>query len=104
MDHVDGADEWHVWNYKSGSVFEFDRGGRLQCGMKIQHAIYACAVEAALGGRTKSGYYFPTGAGLFSSLAVRQTCSHLFHRRAKPAGIDRWIAVELRLDRREHFP
>lgn len=64
IDHDDVRDEWHVWDYKSGSTYQFDQGGQLQCGTKIQHAIYARAVEAAFGGRvTQSGYYFPTGKG-----------------------------------------
>jgi ATP-dependent helicase/nuclease subunit B len=67
VDHDEARDEWHVWDYKSGSTYQFERGGRLQCGTKIQHAIYARAVEEIVGGRvTKSGYFFPTpkGAGL----------------------------------------
>jgi ATP-dependent helicase/nuclease subunit B len=64
IDHDIARDEWHVWDYKSGSTYQFDQGGQLQCGMKIQHAIYARAVEAVFGGRvTRSGYYFPTPRG-----------------------------------------
>ncbi|HSP34061.1 MAG TPA: PD-(D/E)XK nuclease family protein, partial [Thermoanaerobaculia bacterium] len=64
VDKVDRHNEWHVWDYKSGSTYQFDQGGILQCGTKIQHAIYARAVEDKLGGRvTKSGYYFPTSRG-----------------------------------------
>ncbi len=64
IDHDETADEWHVWDYKSGSTYTFDRGGVLACGTKIQHAIYARAAEAILGGRvTRSGYLFPTARG-----------------------------------------
>jgi MoaA/NifB/PqqE/SkfB family radical SAM enzyme len=36
----------------------------LVCGTKIQHAIYARAVEKIVGGRvTRSGYVFPTSRG-----------------------------------------
>ncbi len=69
VDHDQTDDEWHVWDYKSGGTFGFDRGGVLACGTKIQHAIYARALEAMLekkgmGGRvTRSGYLFPTTKG-----------------------------------------
>lgn len=69
VDHDEARDEWHVWDYKSGSTYQYDRGGRLQCGMKLQHALYARAVTAMLARRkmsgkvTKSGYYFPTAKG-----------------------------------------
>lgn len=69
VDHDEARNEWHVWDYKSGGTFEYDRGGRLQRGTKLQHALYARAVEAMLerkglkGKVTRSGYYFPTPKG-----------------------------------------
>jgi RecB family exonuclease len=69
VDHDETRDEWHVWDYKSGGTYAFDRGGILACGTKIQHAIYARAVEAMLKQRgmsgrvTRSGYLFPTTKG-----------------------------------------
>ena len=64
VDHDETADEWHVWDYKSGGTYQFDAGGRLNCGTKIQHAIYARAVADLVGGRvTRSGYFFPTAKG-----------------------------------------
>ena len=64
IDHDETADEWHVWDYKSGGTYQFDRGGVLACGTKIQHAIYARAAAAKLKGRvTRSGYLFPTTKG-----------------------------------------
>jgi ATP-dependent helicase/nuclease subunit B len=69
VDHDETHDEWHVWDYKSGGTYAFDRGGVLSCGTKIQHAIYARAVEAMLkekgmsGRVTRSGYLFPTTKG-----------------------------------------
>lgn len=69
VDHDEARDEWYVWDYKSGSTYEYERGGSLQCGMKLQHALYARAVEAMLarkgmtGKVAKSGYYFPTPKG-----------------------------------------
>jgi len=69
VDHDEEKNEWHVWDYKSGSTYEYDGGGNLQSGTKLQHALYARAVEAMLarkklsGKVTKSGYYFPTAKG-----------------------------------------
>ena len=69
VDHDETKDEWHVWDYKSGGTYAFDRGGVLACGTKIQHAIYARAVAEMLkqkrmtGSVTKSGYFFPTSKG-----------------------------------------
>ena len=74
VDHDETRDEWHVWDYKSGSTYAFDRGGRLQCGTKIQHAIYARAVENEVGGKvTRSGYFFPTPKG--SGARMERECS-----------------------------
>jgi hypothetical protein len=69
VDHDETHDEWHVWDYKSGGTWTFDRGGVLACGTKIQHAIYKRAVEEMLrqkkmsGRVTRSGYLFPTTKG-----------------------------------------
>lgn len=79
VDYDEVNDEWHVWDYKSGSTYEYDRGGRLQCGMKLQHALYARAIEAMLarkgmsGKVTQSGYYFPTPKG--RGARVARECS-----------------------------
>lgn len=69
IDHDETAGEWHVWDYKSGSTYKFDTGGRLRCGTRVQHAVYARAVAAMLartgeaGSVSRSGYLFPTGKG-----------------------------------------
>lgn len=69
VDHDDTKDEWHVWDYKSGGTYAFDRGGVLAGGTKIQHAIYSRAVAEMLaqkgmtGRVSKSGYFFPTSKG-----------------------------------------
>ena len=74
VDHDEAKNEWHVWDYKSGGTYAFDRGGQLQCGTKIQHAIYARAVEDKVKGRvTKSGYFFPTPKG--SGARLPRTCT-----------------------------
>ena len=68
-----------MWDYKSGSTYQFDRGGVLACGTKIQHAIYARAFAAmltrkGLSGRvTRSGYLFPTSRG--GGARLRRECS-----------------------------
>ncbi|HEX9163076.1 MAG TPA: PD-(D/E)XK nuclease family protein, partial [Thermoanaerobaculia bacterium] len=80
VDYDEARDEWHVWDYKSGSTYQFERGGRLQCGTKIQHAIYARAVEEKTGGRvTKSGYYFPTPQGAGARITRECTNQELSH-------------------------
>lgn len=65
VDHGRKKDEWHVWDYKSGSTYQFDRGGVLARGTKVQHAIYARAFENQHPGArvTQSGYLFPTVRG-----------------------------------------
>lgn len=69
VDHDEKNDEWYVWDYKSGSTWAYDGGGILQKGTKIQHAIYARALEAMLarkeipGRVVQSGYFFPTPTG-----------------------------------------
>ena len=86
VDHDETNDEWHVWDYKSGGTYAFDRGGVLACGTKIQHALYGRALEAMLahkemtGRVTKSGYFFPTSKGRGARL-LRQ-CSDGFLKKA----------------------
>lgn len=72
IDRVDRDDReplWDVWDYKSGSTYKYEDGGRFARGTRIQHAIYARAVEAILTSEQKpdtvrsSGYYFPTRRG-----------------------------------------
>ncbi|HVR42991.1 MAG TPA: PD-(D/E)XK nuclease family protein [Thermoanaerobaculia bacterium] len=69
VDHHPASQGWHVWDYKSGSTWGFDRAGSLSAGTKVQHAIYARALEAMLrragieGSVLRSGYYFPTVKG-----------------------------------------
>jgi ATP-dependent helicase/nuclease subunit B len=78
IDHDETKDEWHVWDYKSGGTYQFDRGGVLACGTKIQHAIYARAAAAMLKGRvTRSGYLFPTTKGGGARLARECTDQEL---------------------------
>jgi hypothetical protein len=69
VDFNESTGEWSVWDYKSGSLYGFDDGGRLRCGTKLQYAIYARALEAILrrngvaGTVRHSGYFFPTPKG-----------------------------------------
>ena len=72
IDRVDRDDVealWDVWDYKSGSTFRFEGGGRFRAGTRIQHAIYARVVEAMLaasgdeGKVRRSGYYFASRKG-----------------------------------------
>lgn len=72
IDRIDLQDQtglWNVWDYKTGGTYEYQRGGNLARGTKIQHAIYARALCAMLERRGvvarvgESGYYFPTVKG-----------------------------------------
>ncbi|MEO8216587.1 MAG: PD-(D/E)XK nuclease family protein, partial [Acidobacteriota bacterium] len=88
IDRVDSDDNeplWDVWDYKSGSTWKYERGGRLARGTRIQHAIYARAVEAMLAARgageslRRSGYYFPTRKGGGRRNAVSTDADELRH-------------------------
>jgi len=91
VDHHPGRDEWHVWDYKSGSPWKFKQPGSLAGGTMIQHAIYARAVNEMLDRRgekgrvAESGYYFPTVKGRGERIAkvsdqasLETTLNHLF--------------------------
>ncbi|MEO8033687.1 MAG: PD-(D/E)XK nuclease family protein [Acidobacteriota bacterium] len=77
IDHDEASDEWHVWDYKSGGTWQYDKGGHLQRGTKVQHAIYPRALRAMLDGKgergavTRSGYFFPTSKGRGARLVPR---------------------------------
>jgi ATP-dependent helicase/nuclease subunit B len=72
IDRVDqdtGTGDWEVWDYKTGGLFEYHDAWDLKGGTKLQHVIYARALEQvlrerSLDGRVQcSGYYFPTTKG-----------------------------------------
>jgi RecB family exonuclease len=72
IDRVDSDDVdpyWDVWDYKSGSTYRFERGGKLRGGQMVQHAIYARVIEELLRRRGEkgtvrsSGYYFVSRKG-----------------------------------------
>ena len=72
IDRVDqdvSTGDWEVWDYKTGSLYEYHDAWALKRGTKLQHVIYARALEQILrdrhlGGRVQcSGYYFPTAKG-----------------------------------------
>ncbi len=75
VDHDEATNEWSIWDYKSGGTYEYDHGGLLQRGRKVQHAIYARALEAMLlrkgltGQVAQSGYFFPTPKGRGARIA-----------------------------------
>ncbi len=66
---VDRVDEdlhgLHVIDYKTGGLYAFGAGsGVFRQGRRLQHAVYAEAVERILGGRVTAGeYHFPTRRG-----------------------------------------
>ena len=61
--------DWEVWDYKTGSLYEYHDVWRLKRGTKLQHAVYSRALEVILRARGLSGkvqcagYYFPTTKG-----------------------------------------
>lgn len=61
--------DWEVWDYKTGSLYEFHDAWRLKRGTKLQHAVYARALaeilrRRGLPGKVQcAGYYFPTAKG-----------------------------------------
>lgn len=69
IDQVVSTGGWQVWDYKTGSLWEYTRVWRLQAGRKLQHVIYTRALEAMLrahgltGEVECAGYYFPTAKG-----------------------------------------
>jgi RecB family exonuclease len=73
IDRVDrlGEDTWRVLDYKTGSASDYEELVEFGRGQKIQHALYAVALEGILarergGGRprvTRSGYLFPSRRG-----------------------------------------
>ncbi len=72
IDRVDqdvATGDWEVWDYKTGSLYEYHDAWQLKHGTKLQHVIYARALEHILrlrgltGHVQSSGYYFPTTKG-----------------------------------------
>jgi hypothetical protein len=60
---------YRVWDFKTGSTYNFSEGGYIRQGRQIQHALYALAAEEILrredpGARVEeAGYLFPTEKG-----------------------------------------
>lgn len=71
IDRIDKAkeSEYHVWDYKTGSSYEFDEKHYIKGGTQIQHGLYAEAAEKILQSLDKnakvtlSGYILPTERG-----------------------------------------
>jgi ATP-dependent helicase/nuclease subunit B len=73
IDRVDrlGRDTYRILDYKTGSAFDYEELVEFGCGQKIQHALYAVALEKILSERpaggtprvTRSGYLFPSRRG-----------------------------------------
>jgi len=73
IDRVDrlGQDTYRILDYKTGSAFDYEELVEFGCGQKIQHALYAVALEKMLSERpaggtprvTRSGYLFPSRRG-----------------------------------------
>jgi hypothetical protein len=73
VDRIDkaGENEYHVWDYKTGSAYKYEARQYLQGGEMLQHALYAAAVEMILKDKgdgsapkvTLSGYLLPSEKG-----------------------------------------
>ena len=69
VDQVLSTGGWQVWDYKTGSLWDYTKVWRLQAGRKLQHVIYTRALaemlrEHGLSGNVEcAGYYFPTTKG-----------------------------------------
>ncbi|MCK7479430.1 MAG: PD-(D/E)XK nuclease family protein [Candidatus Moduliflexus flocculans] len=73
IDRVDrlGPDTYRILDYKTGSAFDYEELVEFGGGQKIQHALYAVALEKMLAERpgggtprvTRSGYLFPSRRG-----------------------------------------
>ncbi|MHB1275479.1 MAG: PD-(D/E)XK nuclease family protein [Candidatus Humimicrobiaceae bacterium] len=71
IDRVDKADtdEYHVWDYKTGSSYSYEEEGYVCAGRQLQHILYAKVIENILkktnpGAKvTTCGYIFPTEKG-----------------------------------------
>lgn len=71
MDRIDevGENEYHVWDYKTGSASRYEENEYVKGGQQLQHSLYAVAAEHLLKTEnekatvTKSGYLFPTEKG-----------------------------------------
>ncbi len=69
IDQVKSTGGWQVWDYKTGSLWDFRSAWRLDRGRKLQHVIYTRALEEMLrahnltGKVECAGYYFPTTKG-----------------------------------------
>jgi ATP-dependent helicase/nuclease subunit B len=87
IDRVDRATDgtWRVWDYKTGSTYGWGGVWTFARGRKVQHAIYARALAAALRSRgiddapviQSSGYSFPTPKGGGERIAVPTTGGEL---------------------------
>ena len=90
IDRVDdrGIEGMRVVDYKTGRAWGFDKGtGVFNGGRRLQHAVYAHAAEARLGGMAAAGeYHYPTRRGenqafVFDRLglaAIGELLGHMF--------------------------
>ena len=69
VDEVLSTGGWQVWDYKTGSLWEYTKVWRLQKGSKLQHVISTRALEPMLrahglrGNVECAGCYFPAPQG-----------------------------------------
>lgn len=65
----DGNQQYQVWDYKTGSTYNYSERGYVKQGQQVQHVLYSAAAEAILSSQgiaarvTAAGYIFPTEKG-----------------------------------------
>ena len=79
---LDSDGNYHVWDYKTGSAWAYEKNGYIAGGRQVQHILYAKAVEATTGTVAKCGYMLPTEKGISSGKGT------IFER--DPQQEDRW--------------
>ena len=67
---IDSDGNYHVWDYKTGSAYSFNRGDYMAGGSQIQHILYGRVVQETMGKVVKSGYILPTEKALSSGKGI----------------------------------
>jgi len=67
---IDSGGNYHVWDYKTGSAYAYERSGYIAGGRQVQHILYAKAVEVTTGTVVRCGYLLPTERGISSGKGI----------------------------------
>ena len=71
VDHVEGTDDYEIWDYKTGSTWGYDSSDLLAGGRNLQWALYSLALPRLLGSGEvrRAGYFFASDRGSGQRLA-----------------------------------